>query len=279
MSQVYIVGDVQGCYHTFLRLYAQIPKHAKIYFAGDVLNRGKHSLEMLRWIYRHQDQCEMVLGNHDVHAIAVLLGVRQMGYLDTLESLRSAPDRHELVRFLCKQPLIIRLSNIRIAHAGIHPLVSFSIQDALAQEFSSCLQDKHPHLFLREMFGYQPTLWHPLLGFNDKMRFILNICTRMRYIHEKTGELDLKHKNLHAPTGFEPWFNVYQKHHKKTMAIFGHWSHKGLINYDKTIGLDTGCVWGGFLTSVVINPKHPKKHSFLQQANIETTHDFKVSIS
>jgi bis(5'-nucleosyl)-tetraphosphatase (symmetrical) len=270
-KNIYVIGDVQGCFHTFLKLYEQIPKGSPIYFAGDVTNRGPCTLEMLRWLYQHQNQCKIVLGNHDIHAMAVILGVRHSGQKDTLNDFKNAPDRFELVKFLSQQPLMIEHNHVCISHAGLHPFLSTRLQLNLAEEFSKQLA-QNPQEFLQHMFAHHPTLWHDDLSFHEKMRFILNISTRMRYIHEKTGELEFKHKNLEPPKYYIPWFKAYQKVKKRHTVIFGHWSHQGLRMHKKYIGLDTGCVWGGMLTAIKIASQQPsqlKNHQLIQQKNCE----------
>lgn len=268
---IYIIGDVQGCFHTFLKLYEKLPKNAQIYFAGDVLNRGQHSLEMLRWLEQHQKNCKLVLGNHDIHTIAVLLGVRNAGQRDTLDALKTAPDRYHLIDYLSKQPLMLEVNNICISHAGLHPFLSTRLQLNLAKEFQAQLT-KNPAEFLQHMFAHHPTLWRDDLSFHEQMRFILNISTRMRYIHAKTGELEFRHKTLQAPKDYLPWFKLYQKTNKRHTVAFGHWSHQGLLLHKKYIGLDTGCVWGGKLSAVQIMADSPNKLAqriLIQQDNYE----------
>jgi bis(5'-nucleosyl)-tetraphosphatase (symmetrical) len=188
-----------------------------------------------------------------------------------LNELKNAPDRFELVEFLSQQALMLEVNHICISHAGLHPFLSTRMQLDLAQQFSNQLA-KNPTQFLQHMFAHHPTLWHENLSFHEKMRFILNIATRMRYIHEQTGELEFRHKNLEAPKNHIPWFKAYQKANKRHTVIFGHWSHQGLKLHKKYIGLDTGCIWGGELTAIKISSQQPsqlKNHQLIQQKNAE----------
>ncbi len=278
---IYIIGDVQGCFYTFLKLAANLPTDDEIWLCGDIINRGPESLKMLRWVYRNQDRCKMVLGNHDIHAIAVLSGLRAAGKMDTLYELENAPDRYKLLDFLRNQPLIRTLHKVTMVHAGILPNWDLETAENLAQEIQKGLQGSNWQSFLQNLFGNEPYKWHQDLLPHDKYRFAINVFTRMRYCNS-AGELNFQEKK-YPPShildmNFRPWFELYNQKAMQNLKrrlsnlqtiIFGHWSDTDLINQAYTIGLDTGCVWRRKLTAVLIDTKKPEKREFVQQMYID----------
>ncbi|MFM2344067.1 MAG: hypothetical protein RLZZ210_677 [Pseudomonadota bacterium] len=278
---IYAIGDVQGCFYTFLKLVANLPTDDEIWLCGDIINRGPESLKMLRWVYRNQDRCKMVLGNHDIHAIAVLSGIRGAGKLDTLYELENAPDRYKLLDFLREQPLIRTQNKVSMVHAGVLPNWDLETTINIAEEIHQGLKGSNWLAFLQNLFGNEPNKWHHDLLQDDKVRFGINVFTRMRYCNQD-GELNFQEKK-YPPShmldmSFRPWFELYNqkamqnlKRRKSDLQtiIFGHWSDIDLINHAHTIGLDTGCVWRRKLTAVGIDSKKPQKREFFQQMYID----------
>jgi bis(5'-nucleosyl)-tetraphosphatase (symmetrical) len=278
MAMLHIIGDVQGCFHTFLKLVAGIPNYDEIWLAGDTINRGPDSLKMLRWIYRNQDRCKMVLGNHDLHAISVLSGIRTQGKLDTLYEIESAPDRYTLIDFLRQQPLILSKNKVSMVHAGMMYIVDFATANKLAHDININLQGDKWQLFLQQMFNNQPSIWSNSLLEHEKLIYAMNSFTRMRYA-TIDGRLDFQHKNYpNASINIEyrPWFEWYNQQALKHIApnehmqtiVFGHWSDVGLINSNYAIGIDTGCVWRKQLTAVAIDSNNPANREFFQQSYV-----------
>ena len=255
----YAMGDVQGCFHAFQALLTKInfnPARDRLWLVGDLINRGTGSLEMLRWCMAHQHIVNVVLGNHDLHAIAVAHGIRPPHRSDTLAALISAPDSQILLDWLRHQPLMWVENNVAMVHAGLLP--QWSIQQALryAGEVQAALQNTNYVQFLQHMYGNHPHVWHDDLQGTERLRLITNAFTRMR-ICNALGELDYEFKGVLAdiPAGYMPWFRVPNRLSKDTTIICGHWSALGLYQQDNVHALDTGCLWGGQLTAMCLETK------------------------
>ena len=277
---IYAIGDIQGCFYTFLKLLAGLPDYEEIWLAGDILNRGPESLKMLRWAYKNQKHCKIVLGNHDIHAIAVLNGIRTVGKLDTLYDLQNAPDRYKLIDFLREQPFVQTKNKVSMIHAGLFPLWDINTAISFSNELQKNLQSSNWVSFLQDVFGNEPKIWHEDLLPRDKLRFAMNTFTRMRYC-SKEGEINFNQKNYPPDEtldiAFRPWFEWHNqkaiknlKHDKKDIQtiLFGHWSDVGLVNSAYAIGLDTGCVWKRKLTAIRIDSENPEDREFYQQSYI-----------
>lgn len=252
----YAVGDVQGCLERLDCLLAEVdfnPSRDTLWLAGDLVNRGPQSLETLRRIKHLGHSAQCVLGNHDLHLIAVALRDAKQKKSDTLKPLLEAHDRDELIDWLCHQPLVhydARL-NFAMVHAGIPPMWSLSDALSLSAEVEHVLRDPVERLvYLDAMYGNQPNRWDPSLQGTDRLRLITNYFTRMRFCRAD-GTLDLKAKEAAntAPTGFAPWFSHPSRKTRAVPLLFGHWAAlEGECNEPNTYALDTGCVWGGQLT-------------------------------
>lgn len=253
----YAIGDIQGCLEPLQCLLKKIdfnPTKDKLWLAGDVINRGPDSLATLRLLYKLRDSITLVLGNHDLHLIAVYYGLRKAGKNDTLEPLLLAPDRADLIYWLRQQKLVHHDTqlNFTMVHAGIPP--QWSLDDALARsrEVEAVLQSNSPELLLENMYGNSPARWSDDLQGAERLRVITNYFTRMRFCSAE-GELELQTKESAdaAPIGFAPWFSLSGRKMRNHKIIFGHWAAlEGQANTKNIYALDTGCVWGGELTAL-----------------------------
>ncbi len=253
----YAIGDIQGCYQELLNLLGQIgfnPDQDVLWFTGDLVNRGPESLETLRFVKNLGDRALLVLGNHDLHLLAIASGTEQSRKGDTLEEVLAAPDCQALCHWLLHQPLAhySKEFNCLLVHAGLPP--QWTAEDALhmAYEVSAVLQSKKCIKLFANMYGDEPNLWQDDLSGWERLRYITNALTRTRFVTPK-GKLEFKHKgNLDATTTkLVPWFKHPKRRSEDTNILFGHWaSLQGATKKAKVIGLDTGCVWGGYLTAI-----------------------------
>ena len=261
---IYAIGDVQGCFTQLQTLLDKIkfnPAKDTLWFAGDIINRGPDSLETIRFIKSLGDRAITVLGNHDLHLLAVANGRGKQGKKDTIKDILNAPDRKELLDWLILQPLMHydKKHNVCMVHAGIHP--QWSIQQALsyAAEVETVLRGKKSHEFFHHMYGDKPPKWSEKLKGWDRLRFITNVFTRMRYCDEEL-HLALRDKGAPGkqPPGIHPWFEFENQQIKDTGIIFGHWSTLPNPGIENLYPLDTGCLWGGKLTAIKVNKKMSK---------------------
>jgi len=250
----YVVGDIQGCLKPFLSLLEKVkfdPLKDELWSVGDIVNRGPQSLETLRYLKSLGGSFQMVLGNHDLHLIAVAYGVRIQKRGDTLNDIIAAPDCQELIDWLREQPLIFRKNNHVVVHAGIPHIWTITRAMALAREVESVLRSSNPSPFLCDMYGNEPDCWSDQLMGTTRLRVITNYLTRMRCCREDGG-LDLLFKGSanESPKGFLPWFNHYSASSgSKENIFFGHWAALNPISYhEKFHALDSGCIWGGKIT-------------------------------
>lgn len=253
-SNVYAIGDLQGCYQNLLSLldmiHAETPD-ARLIFVGDLVNRGPQSLQTLRLIRSLGKRAQALLGNHDLHLLATTNGTRKPHHSDTLDEMVNAPDREELLDWLRHQPLALFEENHLFLHAGVLPQWSAAKTMMLAQEVEQALRGPYWIDFLRDMYGNQPTHWDDSLQGNDRLRCIVNALTRLRFCSvDGIMELDSKESSSRSLPGYLPWFDVPQRQTENVTVVYGHWSTRGLILQPNLIGLDTGCVWGGKLTAV-----------------------------
>ena len=255
----YAIGDIQGCYHAFKALLARLqfnPKQDKLWLVGDIINRGSGSLEVLRWCYQHQESIKIVLGNHDLHALAVLHELKPEHKSDTLQAIFHAPDRAVLLMWLRNQPLMLAENGYVMLHAGLLP--QWTIAEALshAREVETVLQLGDYEHFLANMYGGLPNQWQPDLVGMDRLRIITNAFTRMR-ICSAAGTLEFAFKGElpDIPEGYMPWFDVPNRQSQDAHIICGHWSALGLRQRNNIHALDTGCLWGGQLTAMCLETR------------------------
>lgn len=250
----YVIGDVQGCFDELQALLAEIgyaPGRDSLYLLGDLVNRGPKSLEMLRWAVRESSHVATVLGNHDLHLLARHCGAARGHASDTLDDLLCAPDVGRLLGWLRQQPLLIALDNALIVHAGILPDWDEAQAVELADDVSAMIGGQRHEAFFAQMYGNKPKTWSNDLESFDRVRFAVNVFTRMRFVDDE-GALDFKFKGEleKAPPTLHPWFDHPDRKLANRRIVCGHWSALGLLMRDDLWSIDTGCVWGGRLTAV-----------------------------
>lgn len=249
---IWVIGDIQGCAKSLTSLLAhpdlQHPD-AHFVFVGDLVNRGPDSVGVLRQIRSLESRASTVLGNHDIHLLAVAAGVRELTPSDTLESVLFAPDASELIDWLRHQPLALHIAGHLIIHAGLHPDWRLKTVLKLAKKVENTLQDPNWQLHIAELFGNKPSLWSKELKGIERQRYVVNALTRLRCFDSK-GRISAKYKG--APdlaSGYTPWFAMPNRK-IELPVIFGHWSTLGLHLQADAVGIDTGCLWGGQLTAI-----------------------------
>ena len=253
----YAIGDIQGCYEPLQCLLRKIqfdPARDRLWLVGDLINRGPDNLATLRLLYSLRDSLEVVLGNHDLHLIAVYYGLRKHGKNDNLQSILQAPDALELITWLRQQKLLHHDPhlNYTLVHAGIPPIWTLAQAMGYAREVESCLRSDHFQPYLAAMYGNEPAQWNENLQGLDRLRLITNYFTRMRFCSPE-GELELatKESAAGAPAGFAPWYSYLQRKTRQERIVFGHWAAlEGKVQAVNVYALDTGCVWGGALTAM-----------------------------
>jgi len=255
MSKIYAVGDIQGCAPSLKTLVKKLPKKSKLIFLGDLVNRGPDSLGALRQLRSLQEsgRAECILGNHDLHLLAIDAGLRKTKGLDTVESILKAPDRAELIHWIRNRPMALSNGNVLTVHAGVLPQWDLQQTIECAQEVEKALRGKSYKQFLANMYGNTPNKWSNSLKGDERLRVITNALTRMRFCTSGgTMEFESKEGLENGPKGYMPWFAIPKRKTADTLIYFGHWSTLGLLRRHNVIGLDTGCVWGGKLTAMEI---------------------------
>ncbi len=249
---VIAIGDIQGCWKSLKKLLKKTGfKESKdtLLIVGDLVNRGPESLSVVRSIMDMGDAAITVLGNHDLHFLAVASGAETFKPKDTFRDILDSPQLEDIVHWYRQRPLLHVQNRIALTHAGIWP--GWSTKKALrrAREVEKVLQGEDWIEFLRHMYGNRPDLWSGKLSGWNRLRFITNAFTRMRYVdHELRLNLSIKGR-ADANTHLLPWFKAPCKPRRERI-VFGHWSALGLYNDMSVIGLDTGCIWGNSLTAV-----------------------------
>jgi bis(5'-nucleosyl)-tetraphosphatase (symmetrical) len=260
----WVIGDVQGCAGALRALLAH-PElsrpDAELWFAGDLVNRGPDSLGALRLIMSLGERARVILGNHDLHLLAVAAGVRKPGKSDTFQDILQAPDAPALLDWLRFRPLMVRAQGHVMVHAGILPAWTLDQAQALAGEIETALRQPDWHSALHDMYGEEPLYWSDELQGRDRMRVIVNALTRMRVCHAEDGRMDFHHKGApDAASGLLPWFEIPGRRDPREPVIFGHWSTLGLHFRPDAICLDSGCVWGRSLTALRLRDRHLIQH-------------------
>lgn len=253
----YAIGDIQGCFEPLQELLQKIDFNSKqdtLWFTGDLVNRGPHSLETLRFVKALGKAAITVLGNHDLHLLAVSEGHQKFQHdSDTLRPLLQAEDRDELLHWLRQQPLLHHDAdvNMSMVHAGLPPQWDLSQAQAAAVEVETVLRSQDYLDFFNHMYGNLPEIWDENLQGHARLRFIVNCFTRLRFCTEQ-GKLSLSAKGEPGtqPKGLIPWFQVPNRLSRDNTILFGHWSTLGLHREDNVVALDTGCLWGGELTAL-----------------------------
>jgi bis(5'-nucleosyl)-tetraphosphatase (symmetrical) len=252
----YAIGDVQGCRDELETLLDRIgfdPAVDRLWFVGDLVNRGPHSLEALRLVAGLGNAAVVVLGNHDLHLLALARGGARLRSADaTLRPILEAPDRERLLDWLQSRPMLHHdaLLDVTMVHAGLAPQWDIDLARRCAAELEAALRCEHSGRLFEAMYGNQPDLWRDDLEGDDRLRFITNALTRLR-VCDVGGRLLLEFKGPldGLPAGALPWFRVPDRRWSGARIVCGHWSALGYLDESGVLGLDTGCVWGGALTA------------------------------
>jgi bis(5'-nucleosyl)-tetraphosphatase (symmetrical) len=245
----YAIGDVQGCYDELRALLERTGfdrRHDRLWFVGDLVNRGPKSLEVLRFVRQLGDRAVTVLGNHDLHLITQHEGFERRRKDDTFTDVLGAPDAKELIDWLRTRPLMHAEGGWAMVHAGLLPGWSVAKAAALAREVQSALRAPDYRDFLANMYGSKPERWDDSLAGWDRLRVIVNAMTRMRFC-TAGGAMEFHSSGVEPPPGYLPWYEAWRD---EMPVVFGHWSARGLQLNERVAGLDTGCVWGGPLTAL-----------------------------
>jgi bis(5'-nucleosyl)-tetraphosphatase (symmetrical) len=257
----YVIGDVQGCFNALLKLLDTIGfarTRDQVWLAGDLVNRGSQSLEVLRFVKSLGGRARIVLGNHDLHLLAVGYGCGKLKPKDTFHDVLRAPDLHVLLAWLRRQPLLYHDStrNVTLVHAGLPPQWSIAQAQAHAAEVEATLQGPHYKAFLAQI-AYNPvTSWDAALQGWERLKYITNALTQLRYC-DAAGRLALRAKGPPGtqPEPYLPWFAFAERVPARHIILFGHWATLGPCHVPGVYALDTGCVWGGTLTALCLETK------------------------
>jgi bis(5'-nucleosyl)-tetraphosphatase (symmetrical) len=263
--KTYVIGDLQGCAHEARLLldhiYEDAQGDARILFVGDLINRGPESLRALRGMKALSEasggKVDALLGNHDLHLLAVAVGAQAPSRSDTLDEILAAPDLAELIEWLRHRPLAMFVDAHLLVHAGVPPQWGAEKTMALAHEVEAVLRGDGWAAFLGQMYGNEPHRWDDALTGVPRLRCIVNALTRMR-LCEPDGSMDFTHKESDkGPDGSSlvPWFDAPHRRTADVTVVFGHWSAMGLVLRPNLVGLDSGCVWGGKLTAVCLDSR------------------------
>lgn len=256
---VYAIGDIQGCFdelQALLELIRFNPADDCLWFAGDMVNRGPKSLQTLRFIHDLGHSAVCVLGNHDLHLIAMSLGHKLSNDDHTLDAILAAPDRDELIQWLRQQPLLHHDETLdfTMIHAGLPPQWDLTLAQHCAREVETVLRSDELPDFIEHMYGNKPKRWSDTLSGWGRLRFIINCFTRLRFC-DADGRLKLKYKGPPGsqPPEYLPWFELPARKSRDMDIVFGHWSTLGPRSDPGIYPLDTACLWGGELTALRID--------------------------
>ena len=249
----YAIGDLQGCDRELRALLARLkfsPDRDRLWFVGDLVNRGPGSLAALRLVRALGDNAVVVLGNHDLHLLALAHGVHRRRKSDTLDEVLTAPDREPLLEWLLTRPLAHAEGGDLMVHAGLVPQWTVELTLQLAHAVSAALRHD-PRTLFQHMYGNEPERWDERLAGFERLRFTINVLTRLRLCTaDGRVALDAKGTPPPPPSPLRPWFEHPARRSRSARVIFGHWSALGLVQEHGVVGLDTGCVWGGALTAL-----------------------------
>jgi bis(5'-nucleosyl)-tetraphosphatase (symmetrical) len=250
----YAIGDIQGCYRTLKRLLKQIafdPKNDRIFLVGDLVNRGPDSLDVLRWASDLTESVFTVLGNHDIHLIAMAQGINELKRPKSLEQVLRARDADKLVKWLRKRPVMHREDRFIFVHAGLLPAWSVEEAEVEARKLEELIGGSTSATFLKFWYSQQADTWDDALSGLEKSAVALNAFTRMRMCRNaREMELAFTGKPEEAPKGLTPWYQVKERGSSAFTIVFGHWASLSLRVTPQIIALDSGCVWGQFLTAI-----------------------------
>ncbi len=263
----YAIGDVQGCFDALLALLKKINFNEdkdQLIFLGDIVNRGKQSLQVINFIKKLKDNATMVLGNHDFHLLACALGVKKPHNKDTFNDILAAKNKHSIIDYLLQQKVVLATENSIFVHAGIPPIWDYQQIISQANKISENLQ-KNPYTFIQQVYGNKITTWHKNLNTVDDMYYSVNAFMRMRFC-DKYAKLELRTTNAdfnQAPQGYKAWFLFPKK--VKHNIYFEHWAKLSTINIKQIFAIDGGYIWGNELRCINICNKeiiYKKNHEF-----------------
>jgi bis(5'-nucleosyl)-tetraphosphatase (symmetrical) len=250
----YAIGDVQGCFTPLKALLDRIqfdPARDRLWLVGDLVNRGRESLQVLRYVKQLGSAAVTVLGNHDLYLLAAWAGIVALRPTDTIQDVLAAPDRDELLDWLGRRPLLVREASHVLVHAGLLPRWSVADAEALAREAERCLHGPERTTFLRLVFETRGIQWSD--GLTGTMRAVaaIKVFTRLRVCTED-GTMDTTFTGPpeQAPPGYHPWFHLSNRRHADATVVCGHWAALGLLIEPNVLVIDSGCVWGRALTAV-----------------------------
>jgi len=246
----YAIGDVQGCFDELGELLERIGfdrARDRLWFVGDLVNRGPQSLEVLRFVRALEERAVVVLGNHDLHLVCLAEGLARRRGDDTLDAVLAAPDARALVAWLRHRSMLHVEDGYAMVHAGLLPQWTLERALELAREVENALRAADYRAFLARLYGGEPSAWSEALVGADRLRVIVNAMTRMRFC-SLTGAMDFNAKGVEPPPGFVPWFDARPPRAEPTL-VCGHWSALGLSVSKRLVALDSGCVWGGALSA------------------------------
>lgn len=250
----YAIGDIQGCHAEFCELLDLIgfsPRADRLWLVGDLVNRGPASLAVLREVMALGDAVVTVLGNHDFHLLTVAANHRRPHRGDTLDDILAAPDRDAMLAWLAARPLVVADGELVMVHAGFLPSWTVAQALALSREVQAMLASDRAHEFLGVLYGDDPRRWSDDLTGYDRLRVVVNACTRLRFCTaDDTMELNEKRGREHMPAGFRAWFAHPERRSARATIVCGHWSTLELMLAPNVLMLDSGCLWGGTLTGV-----------------------------
>jgi bis(5'-nucleosyl)-tetraphosphatase (symmetrical) len=252
----YAIGDIQGCYQELRELIDKLvfnPQKDTLWLLGDLINRGPENLAVVRYVMSLGSAACTVLGNHDLHFLAIALGGHRLNKSDTLTDILDAPDVDDIVEWYCQQPLLVKDEKLGfvMAHAGVPHLWSLDQAAELAAEVEMVIRGEGRTQYFRDMYGNEPARWSKRLTGMDRLRSITNYLTRMRLM-KLDGTLDFAHKGAlsDAPDDCVPWYQLRAEHPFELTTLFGHWAAlEGETGCEGVLALDTGCVWGRDLTA------------------------------
>ena len=254
---IYAIGDLQGCFYSFQSLLNAVnfnKREDQLRLVGDLVNRGQGSLEVLDWCYNHRDNIKIVLGNHDLHFLAVAFKAKSISTKDTFEHVLKNKNLSKFIDWLLSIPLAYGNDKYLMVHAGIYPSWPTKLTIQLSNEITFEL-NKNPKIFLKEMYGNLPIIWDENYKKADRLRFAINTMTRMRALN-KNGSIDFSFKkNLDKlPSNLTPWY-LFPSKERKEFILSGHWSAIGIQTFANGIILDSGCVWGRKLSAYSFEEK------------------------
>ncbi len=271
----YAIGDLQGCYDELQALLAKIGfNHGTdtLWLTGDIVNRGPKSLEALQFCRKHDNSVQIILGNHDLHLLAIAYRCGKSKRGDTLDNILNHPDSSKMLDWLRAQPLLVGNDEYVMVHAGLLPQWDIPTARSLAAEVEAELSSHRAQHYFAHMYGNKPDSWSPKLNGSDRLRLITNAFTRLRALTlDNKIELDFKSGLADMPSDLRAWFEAPNRQHLSHTILFGHWSALGYLNYNNVVALDTGALWGGSLTAYDLNRREVTQIDAINGLNWRTT--------